>query len=216
MLSLCPRIFLTLVLVGILPRLSLASPTEAPVEIVPMTQPTEDGGEQHADRLQSVDVAAPPAESQEVIRNRKLEYYFPFRQAMSPRAGAIYDLKRYAEDGQLLYLLGIQYLWHTQELKAFEAGADLISDGTGVAHFSRVRIYSRGRFRPYSKWGGGVRIIPKDGLITFLKTENLQGRAAIGFEHLLAPPMSLRFDAEATISLQTVQALVVMGYSWAW
>lgn len=165
----------------------------------------------------TINITPPPAltnvSSRGVVSS---EYFYRYRNSLSPRAGMVLNSEAYAQDKRFLYIVGFQYLFPTHDLRDFEAGADVVSDGTGRAMFARRWIYSRTRFRPYTKAGGGVKIIPADGLTTFIRLENLQARAAIGAERLLLAPMSLRCEFEVTVGMKGYEALLTAGYSWAW
>lgn len=162
-------------------------------------------------KIETVDISpAPPLPP----RSRSSAFFYSYRQSLTLRAGALYATR--AEDDKNLHtLIGVQYTFPI-DLKPHEAGADLASDGSGILHFARKFVYSRDRFRPYSKLGAGLRIVPSERLTSLLKHKNYQVRAAIGFEQLTRRPMSLRMELEVMASLRSTQSAATVGYVWAW
>ncbi len=174
-----------------------------------------------ADRLHldTVDIAKPAKTDvnyRDLMQVGRGDYYYPYHKAISPRLGTIYDTQKYAQDGSFLYLIGFELLLQDADLRSYEVGADVISNGTGQVHLSRRWILSRSRFRPFYKGGMGFSVDPGDGISAFLKYQNFQGRGSIGFEQLVAPPMSIRVELEAIASISTQEAILSLGYSWAW
>lgn len=218
--------FLTFVLIGTgmlaVPSILFFSPAAAAATAAPSPDFTERPSAHQGTDIdplarESVDmtkVPPPPPTS----FSWTTEYFYRYRRAITLRGGSLYDTK--ATDGEKLHsLLGIQYLFATRDLKSYEAGADLLSDGTGIAHLARRFIYTRTRFRPYTKVGFGVRIEPADQLATLIRYENYQIRGAGGFEYLFTlakREINLRFEAEAAASFRSVQGSATLGGVWAW
>jgi hypothetical protein len=144
------------------------------------------------------------------------EYFYRYRNSMSPRVGMVFNSDEYTEDKRILFLVGFQFFYQTRSQKSYESGLDLVSNSTGRAHFQRRWIFSRTRFRPYTKAGLGVKLVPRDGLATILKFTNFEARGAIGFERLLLAPLSLRMELELTAGPREFEAIASAGYSWAW
>ena len=163
-------------------------------------------------KIQSLDIAPPPPA---VEADREPEFFYRYRHAISFHAGFAYDTKSAAEGKPILSRFGAQYLFPV-DLKSYEAGADLLSDGAGVIHASRRWIYTRTKLRPYSKAGVGLRIVPADQLATFLKYDNYQIRGAIGFEEIVNVPTSFRMELEAMASTRSAQVSLLFGGVWAW
>ncbi len=167
--------------------------------------------------IESVDITPPPAVGQESDdESFSSEYFYPYRKSMSPRLGIMYNSIAASEGNSMLYAIGFQTLWSSPTLKNYEAGADLISDGTGRVNFQQRWFFSRSRMRPYAKAGAGLKLTPKDGLATILKLANYNARAAIGLERLFLAPLSLRVELEVGVGIEDVEALLSFGYSWAW
>ncbi len=208
-----PVQLLTLVLVALAPQPARAAP--APID-PKLEIPAEDAGgapeKAPAEKIETIDIAPAPGGGAPggVVGG---EYFFPYRESMSPRLGAILD----GEGGErALYSVGFQLLYQTRTLRSYEGGLDLVSDGTGRAHFARRWFHARSRLRPYSKAGLGVKLIPKDGLATVLKPDNWQARGAVGLERLLLAPLSFRCELEAALGTGGFELALTAGYSWAW
>lgn len=226
MLLRAPTKFLTFVLVpvsmaagiGILLMSRTAqSATSDPSPDFTDTAPVEESSDLDPMVKDSVDLTKVPPAPPSGLRAPP-EYFYRYRRAITARVGLLYDTKA-SEDTNTHTLLGVQYLFPGPELKSYEAGADILSDGTGVAHAARRFIYSRTKFRPYTKAGVGVRIVPSDQLATFIRYENYQLRAAAGFEYLFfvyGKEMNVRLETEVTASFRSVQADATIGHVWAW
>lgn len=130
--------------------------------------------------------------------------------------GTALDTKRIKNDESALMRGSLRYLFKDKELRGYEAGADLDSDGTGAILLTRRWIYSQTRFRPYEKLGLGIRIDPDDQLGTFLRYQHYQLRAGAGFEWLISDPASFRMELEGSASFHSLQAAITGGFVWAW
>ena len=171
-------------------------------------------GPKDQDKFDSVDVAQPPQESTDP--NRHHEYFYPYRNALTVRAGANQTTKA-ADDGKTLhYIAGVQYFRIFSNLKVYELGADLVSDGSGELHAAFRHVYSRGKTRPYLKGGVGLRMDPKDRMVGFLQYKNYQIRGAAGLEQFLRERISIRPELEAAYSLNALQFRATLGLVWAW
>jgi hypothetical protein len=161
----------------------------------------------------SIDIApAPPAPP----LTDRLEYFHKYRRGLSALAGPVIDTKRIQNKESALMRGSIRYLFKDRNLKTYEAGADLDSDGTGAILLTRRWIYSQTKFRPYEKLGLGIRIDPDDQLGTFLRYQHYQLRAGAGFEVLIADPASFRLELEGSASFHSLQAALTAGLVWAW
>lgn len=165
-------------------------------------------------KVEGMSITQPPFS--EDVDQRELGYYHRFRKSLTARVGSMYDTKATDEGQHVPYLMGVQYQFPARDLGTYEAGFDLLSGGTGQVQASKVIVFSRTKFRPYAKAGVGLRIEPDDQMASFVKFENYQGRAAIGFERLTLDAMSLRVELELSISLRSVQGTSSLGYVWAW
>jgi hypothetical protein len=144
------------------------------------------------------------------------EYFYPFRKAISPRMGAVYNTNAMEADLGALYLVGFQYLFQTRSMKSYELGADVFTRGKGRLHAARRWNLTRTRTRPFVKAGFGWAIDPDQGLSTLIRYQNLQARAGVGFEHLVASPLSLRAELEVAAGMEEQDGILALGYSWAW
>lgn len=189
-----------------------APPNPDFVDPVPKEKPPTE--EQRALR-QSIDIAPqPPAPSSEA---RKLGYFYKYRSALSAFYFAGLDSKDIADaKSQPFQRFSLQYLFPTETLHALEVGADLQSDGSGALGLSYRWIFSRTKFRPYTKLGAAIRIEPDDQLAALLRIKNYQVRGSAGFERTISDPISLRLDAELIAGPRSVEALVGLGLAWAW
>lgn len=165
-------------------------------------------------KAQTIDVTAPPPGPLRSEQQR--EYFYPYRKSITVKLGQVFGSKP-AKDSSTLWTIGsVEYLFHTPDMKAWEAGADLLSVGVGALHLSRNYIYSRTQLRPYTKIGGGVRIVPEDQLVTFVRFQHYQLRAAAGVEYLTWRKFSSRIEAGALASLEDFQAQLTLGFVWPW
>jgi hypothetical protein len=162
-------------------------------------------------KMDSVEIAKPPPFSP---RETQTEYFFPYTRSMSARFGGVYDSKQFGDKG-VVYIAGISLLYRYKQKYFFDFGFDLRSDSTGNLYGERRWIYSRSRFRPYTKAGMGLNLIPSDQLVTFLRFKNYQVRGAIGAEQIFISPMSFRYELELLQSDVTA-IILCLGYSWAW
>lgn len=208
---------LTLVLCALVcsPSQSAPGPTDPQLD-EPSTNSDLDREKIPAERIDSIDITEVKGDPFKANDFGSSEYFYPYRRSVSPRLGTLFNSSEYADDKSILYLVGFQLLFQDQFRRSFEGGLDLVSNGTGRAHFSHRWFHSRSRFRPFSKVGLGVKIIPKNGLATLVKFDNWQARGAIGFEHLLLAPLSFRCELEAAVGPRDFEAAIVAGYSWAW
>jgi hypothetical protein len=163
----------------------------------------------------TVDIApTPPASLRDA---RRIGYFHKYRNGLTAFAFAGVDSKDVADaKSQPFSRFSLQYLFSTQNLHALEASADLQSDNSGALGLSYRWIFSRTRFRPYTKLGAALRIDPADEIAAVLRIENVQVRGSAGFERTIGDPMSVRLDAELIAGPRSVEALAGLGLVWAW
>jgi hypothetical protein len=186
----------------------------SPDFVDPVPEPKPQTEEQRA-LQQSVDIApqppAPPSEA------RKIGYFYKYRSALSAFFYGGFSTKDYADGkSQPFQRFSLQYLFPTASLDALEVGADLQSDGSGALGLSYRWIFSRTKFRPYTKLGAAIRIEPKDQIAALLRLKHYQVRGSAGFERTISDPISARLDAELIGGPRGVEALVGLGLVWAW
>lgn len=162
-------------------------------------------------KMESVEIAKPPPFSP---RETQAEYFFPYTRSMSARFGGVFDSSQFSDKG-LIYLAGISLLYRYKQKYYFDFGFDVRSDALGTIYGERRWVYSRSSFRPYTKAGLGLNLVPADQLATFLRFKNYQARVGLGAEQIFITPMSFRYEIELLQS--DVTAIILsLGYSWAW
>lgn len=141
-------------------------------------------------------------------------YYYPFRQSLAPRFGAVFSTDR---DHRWSYLLGFSYLWPRYASPQAELGADIYAGQGGFLHFGVKTIYfERNYFRPFWVWGLSHQVIPEDRLTTFANIDNYLGRLSVGMEDVVDYPTSVRLELELLLGLKRQLVVLGFGYSWAW
>ncbi len=139
-------------------------------------------------------------------------YYHKFRSSLSLRAGAEWALSNLQNPG---LGFGVLYAFPLADLRGVEAGADVSADGNGTLHFARRNVTGNERLRWFYKYGGGVRIVGRDQLVTFLRLRNWQVRVGGGFELTTFDPISIRVDVESIFATESVKALATLGVVFA-
>lgn len=161
---------------------------------------------------EATDIAPqPPARP---VEARRLGYFHKYRQGLSILGLGVADSKQLQDPGGALFRTSLLYLFSDDALRGYEAGAELLSDGTGAISLSRRFIFERTRFRPYTKAGFAIRIDPKDQLATFLRYEHYRLIGAAGFELNLNDPISLRFECGLGASFRSLEANAGAGLAW--
>ena len=168
---------------------------------------------QEQEMRKGINIADPPPAP--YIHPDRAEYFYRYRHALTFDTGLTYDTVDSSNAGPLARF-GTQFLFSTAERRKYEVGADLLSDGSGSISGARRFIYGEGRFRPYTKAGFAVRIVPADQLTTVLKYENYQIRGAVGFEQLTNGSMSFRLEFELMASSRSQAASLTVGTDYAW
>ncbi len=184
------------------PEDSLDTPAAPPTAALPA----------ELERARQVQVTQPPAElNTETAREQA--YFFRFRQSITVRGGLE---ERFNDIGSPGSVLSVLYWFPRKDLRGIEAGADLQSSGNGTLHFASRSVVGNGRWRGFHKLGGGVRVVPTDQLVTFLRLKNWQLRMSGGVEYSLSDPYTLRLDLDGTISTELMAALITFGVAWNW
>ncbi len=147
---------------------------------------------------------------------RRLGYFHKYRKGLSALGGYVYDTKFAQDNSDPLMRVSVLYLFPDQSLREYEVSVDIASDKFGAISFARRFIYSRTRFRPYSKLGLGLRIDPNDQLAAFLRYKYYKVFGAIGFELLIDEPINLRFELQTGASINSFDGSASLGLAWAW
>lgn len=163
-------------------------------------------------RAEQVEISEPPAQTAAQQTNT-LSYYFRYRQSITVRGGLE---ERFNDTGSPGSVLSVLYWFPRRDLRGIEGGADLQSDGVGTIHIASRNVVGKGRWRGFHKLGGGVRIVPSDQLVTFLRLKNWQLRMSGGVECSISDPYSLRLDLDGTLSTERMAALLTLGVAWNW
>lgn len=193
-------------------RAAVSQPTPDYIEPASPTDPPADPSADVMTR-QSLDIANPPLPP----RSRDVsEYFHRYRRSLTIRVGPYREL----DENNRGMIYGLIYNFPAFGLQSLEAGADLLSGGSGALHLAKRFEFSRSRFRPFLKAGVGVgvgvRVVPSEQLTSFLKGANYQLRGGGGFEISIRHAESVRVDAALLLMSETQQILGTIGYVWAW
>src|SRR4029078_12514947 len=104
------------------------------------------------DRMAISPVPPPPKDLDERAKLfSKADYFYPYRQALSPRVGLIFGVRDSSDAKNIMnLLLGFNYLMPRPASPQYEVGADLSLGNLGFVNVTRRFIYNeRGSFRPY-------------------------------------------------------------------
>jgi hypothetical protein len=162
----------------------------------------------------SIDITQPPPAKATVLRDRP--YFYRYRHGVFAYAGMLADSQASADGSAALGLFGASWSFPTEELKIYEFGVDFLSDVTANAHFARRFDFSRSRLRPFATLGAGVRVVPSDQLVTFLRFQNYQLRASAGIEDTIWDPLNIRTEIQTSVSGHSVQAGLILGLNWGY
>ena len=178
--------------------------------------PAQDDQENPDQELKSQTLVITPAPPGPTSAAREAGYFYPYRQALTLRLGQTQSSFAGIDDSKGWVVGGVQYLFTSNPSTYYEAGADLNSEGSGALHLQRRWIFSSAKFRPYTKAGGGVRVVPSESLVSFLRLQNWQARGAAGFERIVWRKMSLRAEIEAAVSQNGYWLIGTIGIVWPW
>lgn len=196
---------------GLLLSAQVLAATEPPSP--DLTEPEDRSPPATAEELERArQVQLTPAPSR-VESIREADYFFRYRQSLLVRGGAQIDFTR---SNSLGSNLGFQYRFPFKNSQRFEIGADLQNEGVGVLHASRFHFSDDSRRRWFYKYGAGIRIVPAQQLVTFLKLANWQARLGGGIEWTIADPFSFRIDLEGALSIEKLTAVSTIGIAYAW
>lgn len=193
-----------------------SSASAAPDVSVPVLKDTRTSEQpQPPDGLKEMTISpTPQVEAPEFDRNSPT-VYFPYESSISPRLGLGTDTKR-IKSNEYYYQYGVLYQFASDNGKHWEAGADVLNDGTGVISVGRkIRMNYTEAVRPYFKVGGAIHVNPSEQLTTFLRTENFRIQPSAGFEYFLEHPSSVRLELESWISTKAIGFHFTVGFSYA-
>ena len=189
-----------------------AAPTKPDVDAATAPQPeTETATPEEIERAQKLDWSLPKrsADLQGESMSAR-EFFYHYRKSTSIMVGPIYRTDALQDPKTLLTLT---YWRFPTDGVSLETGVDLLSDGVGGFHVSKKENLGRGELRNYYKYGAGVRIIPSEQLVTFLKLQNWQVRGGIGSEWQLpwSTAWSLRGELGLVLSQGGIQVPIGAG-----
>lgn len=191
----------------------------APHDEAPTPSPGEDQSSAKSENnvsLEEQNLSITPPPEKQPKKNRNDDYYYPFRQSISPRVGLALDMKNLADNG-LHYLLGFNYLSPRKTQPQWEYGADLISNGQGFLSAGlRLTLFPHNAFRPFFKAGLSLQMNGSEKFNNFTQIKNYHLKVGVGLEDLLKHPMSFRMELEGLIGTESQYLLMVLGYSWGW
>ncbi len=206
---------LVLILVGMILAYSpevQSAPTPADVNTATSTQSeAQPASSAEIQRAKELDWTF-PKENDEKLAQRATarEFFYHYRQSLSAMAGPAYRTDAIQDpDTQL----SLKYWRQPTDGLSLEAGADLVSDGTGALHLSKKSNTGRGQLRGYLSYGLAIRIVPNEQLVTFLKIQNWQIRGAMGAEWQWpwGKSWSLRGELGVNLSPGRVQLPILIG-----
>lgn len=209
-----PPTLLKLILLKLI-FLTLTSATMAatPPPSPDLTEPTDispPATAEEIERARQVELTEPPARQETV---RESDYFYQYRQTLMVRGGVLMDFNQTDTLGSNF---GFQYRFPFRNSQRIEVGADLLNEGAGILHAARFHSLDDSRMRWFYKYGLGIRVVPAQQLVTFLKLANWQARIGGGLEWTIEDPFSIRFDIEGTISSEKLTAISTLGVTYGW
>jgi hypothetical protein len=152
-----------------------------------------------------------------VPREKADDFYYSYRQSLSPHVGFILDHERIDANGSFPMIFGLAYMFPRRHSPQVEISFDLLTDSSG--QFSAVlrRVFwEHERFRPYVKAGLTLAADADEQLATLSNWDNYMGRAGAGFEDFLNAPMSVRIEVDLVANTDHQMLAFTFGYSWGW
>lgn len=163
-----------------------------------------------------MDVSVTPNANPLKFKKTTSEVYFPYQSSISPRFGSGTDTD-HIKNNHYYYFFGLQYQLPSDDGRHWEAGADVLDDGTGVLSIGRkFRLNATEALRPYFKVAGAIHTVPSEQLTTFLRIDNFQIRPSLGYEYFLQHPSSFRMELESWVGTKLMGIHLTVGYSYAW
>ncbi len=172
------------------------------------------------DPLKKLDITVPDKKNE----NKNLvntvdsnNFYFPYRQSVSPRVGLVLDPEELRRDFHLVFLFGVTYLLPSDVGRHWEIGFDAHTGGTGYVQLGRRYVFQRtDKFRPFLRPGIALKLKSQEGVASVVNIKNVQMRLAAGFEDLLRSPLSAALAVELGVGGEGGFLVLAVGYSWAW
>lgn len=189
---------------GANPQRSVPATTEAQPNPWPDTQPDE-----------NLSITDPPPVHG--VPKASGARYYPYRQALTFRAGQASQLDELNFRDMEDMVLGFQYLFPKFLSPKLEAGADLVNDGKGHIHAGARWIYfERSYFRPSYKLSLDHLADSEEKLATLTKIENYYLRISATLEYVIWNPLSLRLEPELLVNTEEPLLMITVGLSHGW
>lgn len=192
------------------PEFSQATKTRPSPEDIDQVESESEATPDEIHRARLLDLSPAPPLPPTKFQN---DFVYKYRHTLAARAGVRARLSDPSNPDSLLSLL---YWFPLRNLRGAEIGADLDGDGTGALHFAARWTIGDGKWRWLYKFGGGIRIVPSDQLVTFLRLKHWQARIGGGFEYLVSDPFGLRVDLEGLATTEYTACIATLGATWAW
>lgn len=143
-----------------------------------------------------------------------IDYFFPHTRSLNLYFSPYYRLL--AGDVVAFTLIGVSYLWESDNSFHYESGFDTTSAGDGRMWVTGRWITNASkRLRPYLAAGPGIKLVASNGLATIFNSDNFFGRFAAGAERSFIDELSWRAELLAMMSLRAELLLgVSVGISY--
>ena len=208
-------LFLTLVGTG-----AFASPHDDAPPPTDKAAETQDIDTEDPVLLENTSITEVPVRSgrmQEFVqRFDRQNYYHAYRQSVTAHLGSVIALKD-STDSDSLMSIAAGFLWQPKKQFSpmWEYGATWVSSGLGQILATRKHVTNeKGAFRPFYKYGVGLKIDPDEQAANLVDFDNLMLRAGVGLENILKPPRSVRMDLDLVIGKDDMWIVFLYGYSW--
>ena len=188
---------------------SLGEPVYPDPKVNKPKSTVDEGPPQSTSPLRPMDVGVPQEQDQ-----TEDSFFYKYQSSVAVNLGA-YFMEDTAPNTIMYGLLGATYLWYSPYFTHLETGVEEISSIEGHL-WTMVRWQSSGtnRWRPFYGLGLGVRIIPQNGLATFLQLTDYFARAAYGAEYSVDGRQSWRGEISAACDFQGHPFVTLtLGYS---
>ncbi len=158
-------------------------------------------------------IISTPKESSD---QQKVQYFYPYRQSMSPKLGILLDPDLLRES-EIPLSLGVRYMLPRRRSPQWELGFDVVTnEGAHIYLGKRFIAHPRRPFRPYFTISGMLSAQAEERLATITDFKNYYVKFSGGFEDIIKLPMSVRLEVEFILGLERQFALLNFGYSWGW
>ncbi len=156
--------------------------------------PSPDVNIPHTEKETSPSQSTTPLQDMEVTQPPPQEsggsFFYKYERSLSIHMGPYYS-----EIPTTYWVYGFTYLWQYPLDFHLETGLDSVTYGEGqIWTVARWNYRYTKKLRPYLAGGFGIRLVPSNGLATFLESSNVFARCSSGLEYSISGPTSLRLD----------------------